>query len=86
MTEPAGALATRIARFEQVADPGLIWDPAALVEAEQAMRACAGDRSDAATWRLIGMLHLARYRLDQRTAQDAAVAGAFFAAVAVADP
>ncbi|WP_433430137.1 CHAT domain-containing protein [Nonomuraea sp. CA-141351] len=86
MTEPAGTLATRIARFEQVADPGLIWDPAALAEAEQAMRACAGDRSDAATWRLIGMLHLTRYRLDQRTAQDAAVAGAFFAAVAVADP
>ncbi|MEV0231734.1 CHAT domain-containing protein [Nonomuraea sp. NPDC050786] len=86
MTEPAGALAARIERFEQSADPGLIWDPAALAEAEQAMRACAGDRSDAATWRLIGMLHLARYRLDQRITQDAAVAGAFFAAVAVADP
>ncbi|MFB4271731.1 CHAT domain-containing protein [Nonomuraea sp. GTA35] len=86
MTEPAGALAARIERFEQTADPGLIWEPAALSEAEQAMRACAGDRSDAATWRLIGMLHLARYRLDQQTTQDAAVAGAFFAAVAVADP
>ncbi|GAA3236794.1 CHAT domain-containing tetratricopeptide repeat protein [Nonomuraea helvata] len=86
MTEPAGALAARIERFEQSADPGLIWDPAAPAEAEQAMRACAGDRSDAATWRLIGMLHLARYRLDQRITQDAAVAGAFFAAVAVADP
>ncbi|MFI7632901.1 CHAT domain-containing protein [Nonomuraea sp. NPDC049400] len=86
MTEPAGALAARIERFEQAADPGLIWDPEALAEAEQAMRACAGDRSDAVTWRLIGMLHLARYRLDQRITQDAAVAGAFFAAVAVADP
>ncbi|MBF8193691.1 hypothetical protein ITP53_50050, partial [Nonomuraea sp. K274] len=86
MTDPAGALAARIERFEQAADPGLIWDPAALTEAEQAMRACAGDRSDAATWRLIGILHLARYRLDQRTTQDAAVAGAFFAAVAVLDP
>ncbi|MEQ4722832.1 CHAT domain-containing protein [Nonomuraea sp. B19D2] len=86
MTEPAGALAARIERFEQAADPGLIWDPEALVEAEQAMRACAGDRSDAVTWRLVGMLHLARYRLDQRITQDAAVAGAFFAAVAVADP
>ncbi|TMR96142.1 CHAT domain-containing protein [Nonomuraea basaltis] len=86
MTDPAGALAARIERFEQAADPELIWDPAALVEAEQAMRACAGDRSDAAAWRLIGILHLARYRLDQRTTQDAAVAGAFFAAVAVVDP
>ncbi|WP_188187891.1 CHAT domain-containing protein [Nonomuraea sp. SYSU D8015] len=86
MTDPAEALAARIERFEQAADPELIWDPAALVEAERAMRACAGDRSDAATWRLIGMLHLARYRLDQRTTQDAAVAGAFFAAVAVVDP
>ncbi|MGP3912676.1 tetratricopeptide repeat protein [Nonomuraea sp. 10N515B] len=86
MTDPAAALAARIERFEQAADPGLIWDPAALDEAEQAMRACAGDRSDAAAWRLIGMLHLARYRLDQRTTQDAAVAGAFFAAVAVVDP
>ncbi|MBB6548624.1 CHAT domain-containing protein [Nonomuraea rubra] len=86
MTEPAGALAARIERFEQAADPALIWEPAALSEAEQAMRACTGDRSDAATWRLIGMLHLARYRLDQQTTQDAAVAGAFFAAVAVADP
>ncbi|TMR22908.1 CHAT domain-containing protein [Nonomuraea turkmeniaca] len=86
MTDPAAALAARIERFEQAADPGLIWDPAALGEAEQAMLACAGDRSDAAAWRLIGMLHLARYRLDQRTTQDAAVAGAFFAAVAVVDP
>ncbi|NJP95388.1 CHAT domain-containing protein [Nonomuraea sp. FMUSA5-5] len=86
MTEPAAALAARIARFEQAADPELIWDPAALSEAEQAMRACAGDRSDAATWRQIGILHLARYRLDPRTARDAAVAGAFFAAVAVLDP
>ncbi|MGW3345549.1 CHAT domain-containing protein [Nonomuraea rubra] len=86
MTEPAGALAARIERFEQAADPALIWEPAALSEAEQAMRACTGDRSDAATWRLIGILHLARYRLDQQTTQDAAVAGAFFAAVAVADP
>ncbi|MFC5832713.1 CHAT domain-containing tetratricopeptide repeat protein [Nonomuraea insulae] len=86
MTDPAGALAARIERFEQDADPELIWDPAALSEAEQAMRACAGDRSDAGTWRLIGMLHLARYRLDQQTTQDAAVAGAFFAAVAVVDP
>ncbi|MFD0472580.1 hypothetical protein ACFQ0B_32995 [Nonomuraea thailandensis] len=86
MTEPAAALAARIERFGQAADPGLIWEPAALSEAEQAMRACAGDRSDAATWRLIGMLHLARYRLDQQTTQDAAVAGAFFAAVAVVDP
>ncbi|MFI7130048.1 CHAT domain-containing protein [Nonomuraea sp. NPDC050153] len=86
MTEPARALAARIERFEQAADPDLIWDPAALVEAEQAMRACAGDRSDAVAWRLIGMLHLARYRLDQRFTQDAAVAGAFFAAVAVVDP
>ncbi|MDP4509963.1 tetratricopeptide repeat protein [Nonomuraea turcica] len=86
MTDPAAALAARIERFEQAADPGLIWDPAALDEAEQAMRACAGDRSDTAAWRLIGMLHLARYRLDQRTTQDAAVAGAFFAAVAVVDP
>ncbi|MET7331529.1 CHAT domain-containing protein [Nonomuraea sp. NPDC005650] len=86
MTEPARALAARIERFEQAADPDLIWDPAALVEAEQAMRACAGDRSDAVAWRLIGMLHLARYRLDQRFTQDAAVAGAFLAAVAVVDP
>ncbi|MGW0805975.1 CHAT domain-containing protein [Nonomuraea sp. NPDC002799] len=86
MTDPAGALAARIERFEQAADPGLIWDPAALAEAEQAMRACAGDQSDAVTWRLIGILHLARYRLDQHTTQDAAVAGAFFAAVAVVDP
>ncbi|MGP3965890.1 tetratricopeptide repeat protein [Nonomuraea sp. 3N208] len=86
MTDPAAALAARIELFEQAADPGLIWDPAALAEAEQAMRACTGDQSDAAVWRLIGMLHLARYRLDQRTTQDAAVAGAFFAAVAVADP
>lgn len=86
MTDPAGALAARIERFEEAADPELIWDPAALLEAERAMRACAGDRSDAATWRLIGMLHLARYRLDPRTTQDAAVAGAFFAAVAVLDP
>ncbi|MEV0312506.1 hypothetical protein AB0H91_33310, partial [Nonomuraea fuscirosea] len=86
MTDPAEALAARIERFEQAADPELIWDPAALAEAEQAMRACAGDRTDAAAWRLIGMLHLARYRLDQRTTQDAAVAGAFFAAVAVLDP
>ncbi|MEU6781436.1 CHAT domain-containing protein [Nonomuraea angiospora] len=86
MTEPARALAARIERFEQAADPGLIWDPAALVEAEQAMRACAGDRTDAVTWRLIGMLHLARYRLDQRFTQDAAVAGTYFAAVAVVDP
>ncbi|MEV0618700.1 CHAT domain-containing protein [Nonomuraea sp. NPDC050404] len=86
MTDPAGALAARIERFEQAADPELIWDPAALSEAEQAMRACAGDRGDAGTWRLIGMLHLARYRLDQHTTQDAAVAGAFFAAVAVLDP
>nr|WP_311132024.1 hypothetical protein [Nonomuraea gerenzanensis] len=86
MTEPARALATRIERFEQAADPGLIWDPAALSEAEQAMRACAGDRSDAVTWRLIGILHLARYRLDQQLTHDAAVAGAFFAAVAVLDP
>ncbi|MFG6199426.1 CHAT domain-containing protein [Nonomuraea sp. JJY05] len=86
MTEPARALAARIERFEQAADPDLIWDPAALVEAEQAMRACAGDRTDAVTWRLIGLLHLARYRLDQRFTQDAAVAGTFFAAVAVVDP
>ncbi|HEX4815564.1 MAG TPA: hypothetical protein VFV66_22700, partial [Nonomuraea sp.] len=102
MTDPAEALAARIARFEQAADPALIRDPAALSEAEQAMLACAGDRSDAAVWRLIGMLHLARYRLDQQTtrdaghdpaqdpahdaAHDAAVAGAFFAAVAVLDP
>ncbi|MCF6473068.1 tetratricopeptide repeat protein [Nonomuraea sp. MG754425] len=86
MTDPAGALAARIERFEQAADPGLIWDPAALSEAEQAMRDCAGDRSDAAAWRLIAMLHLARYRLDEHTVQDAAVAGAFFAAVAVLDP
>ncbi|MFG1969907.1 CHAT domain-containing protein [Nonomuraea fuscirosea] len=86
MTDPAEALAARIERFEQAADPELIWDPAALAEAEQAMRACAGDRTDAIAWRLIGMLHLARYRLDQRTTQDAAVAGAFFAAVAVLDP
>ncbi|GAA1765980.1 CHAT domain-containing protein [Nonomuraea bangladeshensis] len=86
MTDPAETLAARIERFEQAADPELIWDPAALIEAEQAMLACAGDRSDAATWRLIGVLHLARYRLDPRTNQDAAVAGAFFAAVAVLDP
>ncbi|GAA2209467.1 hypothetical protein GCM10009850_049250 [Nonomuraea monospora] len=86
MTEPARALATRIERFEQAADPELIWEPAALSEAEQAMRACAGDRTDAVTWRLIGILHLARYRLDPQTTQDAAVAGAFFAAVAVLDP
>ncbi|MEU8398874.1 CHAT domain-containing protein [Nonomuraea sp. NPDC048892] len=86
MTDPAEALAARIERFEQAADPDLIWDPAALAEAEQAMRACAGDRTDAAAWRLIGMLHLARYRLDRRTTQDAAVSGAFFAAVAVLDP
>ena len=86
MTDPARALAARIERFEQAADPELIWDPEALSEAEQAMLACAGDRTDAATWRLIGMLHLARYRLDPRTTRDAAVAGAFFAAVAVADP
>ncbi|MGP3933781.1 CHAT domain-containing protein [Nonomuraea sp. KM88] len=86
MTDPAEALAARIERFEQAADPELIWDPAALAEAEEAMRACAGDRSDAAAWRLIGMLHLARYRLDQRVTQDAAVAGAFFAAVALLDP
>ncbi|MEU6714663.1 CHAT domain-containing protein [Nonomuraea sp. NPDC046802] len=86
MTDPAGVLAARIERFQQAADPELIWDPAALAEAEQAMRACAGDRSDAATWRLIGILHLARHRLDQHSAHDAAVAGAFFAAVAVADP
>ncbi|MEU4514507.1 hypothetical protein AB0G05_33835, partial [Nonomuraea wenchangensis] len=86
MTDPAETLAARIERFEQAADPELIWDPAALIEAEQAMLACAGDRSDAATWRLIGVLHLARYRLDPRTSQDAAVAGAFFAAVAVLDP
>ncbi|MEU6795833.1 CHAT domain-containing tetratricopeptide repeat protein [Nonomuraea wenchangensis] len=86
MTDPAETLAARIERFEQAADPELIWDPAALIEAEQAMLACAGDRSDAATWRLIGVLHLARYRLDPHTHQDAAVAGAFFAAVAVLDP
>ncbi|MEV0385384.1 CHAT domain-containing protein [Nonomuraea sp. NPDC050643] len=86
MTDPAEALAARIERFEQAADPELIWDSAALLEAEQAMRACAGDRSDAVTWRLIGMLHLARYRLDQHNTQDAAVAGAFFAAVAVVAP
>ncbi|WP_345564914.1 CHAT domain-containing protein [Nonomuraea rosea] len=86
MTDPAEALAARIERFEQAADPGLIWDAAALVEAEQAMRACAGDQSDAATWRLIGILHLARYRLDPRTTRDASVAGIFFAAVAVLDP
>ncbi|MFG1707755.1 CHAT domain-containing protein [Nonomuraea sp. M3C6] len=86
MTDPAEALAARIGRFEQAADPQLIWDPAALAEAERAMRALAGDRSDATTWRLIGILHLARYRLDQRIPQDAAVAGAFFAAVAVVDP
>ncbi|MEV4084151.1 hypothetical protein AB0J43_28200, partial [Nonomuraea fuscirosea] len=65
MTDPAEALAARIERFEQAADPELIWDPAALAEAEQAMRACAGVRTDAIAWRLIGMLHLARYRLDQ---------------------
>ncbi|TDD07335.1 hypothetical protein E1294_48315, partial [Nonomuraea diastatica] len=86
MTDPAEALAARIERFEQAADPELIWDPVALAEAEEAMRACAGDRSDAVAWRLIGMLHLARYRLDQRITQDAAVAGAFFAAVALLDP
>ncbi|MEO3870057.1 CHAT domain-containing protein [Nonomuraea sp. B12E4] len=86
MNDPAERLAARIERFEQAADPELIWDPAALAEAEQAMRALAGDRSDAATWRLIGILHLARYRLDQRLTQDTAVAGAFFAAVAVVDP
>ncbi|MEO3803571.1 CHAT domain-containing protein [Nonomuraea sp. B1E8] len=86
MTDPAEALAARIERFEQAADPELIWDPAALAEAEEAMRACAGDRSDASAWRLIGMLHLARHRLDQRITQDAAVAGAFFAAVALLDP
>ncbi|TDC92700.1 tetratricopeptide repeat protein, partial [Nonomuraea deserti] len=86
MTDPAEALAARIERFEQAADPELIWDPAALAEAEEAMRACAGDRTDAAAWRLIGMLHLARHRLDQRITQDAAVAGAFFAAVALLDP
>ncbi|TMR18016.1 hypothetical protein, partial [Nonomuraea zeae] len=86
MTDPAEMLAARIERFEQDADPGLIWDAAALVEAEQAMLACAGDRSDAATWRLIGILHLARYRLDPRTTREASVAGAFFAAVAVLDP
>ncbi|KAB8193113.1 CHAT domain-containing protein [Nonomuraea phyllanthi] len=86
MTGPAEALSARIERFEQAADPELIRDPRALAEAEQAMRACAGDRSDAATWRLIGMLHLARHRLDPDATQDAAVAGAFFAAVAVADP
>ncbi|MEO3890833.1 CHAT domain-containing protein [Nonomuraea sp. B5E05] len=86
MTDPAEALAARIERFEQAADPELIWDPTALAEAEEAMRACAGDRSDAAAWRLIGMLHLARHRLDQRITQDAAVAGAFFAAVALLDP
>ncbi|WP_043617643.1 hypothetical protein [Nonomuraea candida] len=38
MTDPAGALAARIERFEQAADPELIRDPAALSEAEQAMR------------------------------------------------
>ncbi|SDH60070.1 tetratricopeptide repeat protein, partial [Nonomuraea jiangxiensis] len=86
MNDPAEALAARIERFEQAADPELIRDPAALTEAEQAMLALAGDRSDAATWRLIGILHLARYRLDPQLTQDAAVAGAFFAAVAVVDP
>ncbi|NRQ39230.1 hypothetical protein HII36_46525, partial [Nonomuraea sp. NN258] len=86
MTDPVRALETRIAEFERVADPELILDPAALAEAEQAMLAGTDDLSDAATWRLIGKLHLARYRLSAGGGREAAVAGAFFAAVAVADP
>uniref|UniRef100_UPI00066E5723 hypothetical protein n=1 Tax=Nonomuraea sp. SBT364 TaxID=1580530 RepID=UPI00066E5723 len=86
MNDPAWALAARIAAFDRAADPGPVRDPAALADAEQAMRACDGGPADAVTWRLIGMLHLARYRLDAGDAVEAAVAGVFFAAVAVVDP
>ncbi|WP_336215202.1 CHAT domain-containing protein [Nonomuraea sp. LPB2021202275-12-8] len=87
MNDPAGALAARIEEFERAADPGLVMDDAASADAEQAMRGCAGDLTDAATWRLIGVLHLARYRLGAPGGEgEAAVAGVFFAAVAVLDP
>ncbi|MEU4575095.1 CHAT domain-containing tetratricopeptide repeat protein [Nonomuraea sp. NPDC023979] len=86
MNDPAWALASRIAAFDRDADPGPVRDETALAEAEQAMLACDGGPADAVTWRLIGMLHLARYRLDPGEGAEAAVAGVFFAAVAVVDP
>ncbi|MDA0638540.1 hypothetical protein OUY22_34470, partial [Nonomuraea sp. MCN248] len=86
MKDPAGALAARIEEFERAADPRLVLDDAALDDAAEAMLACPGDVRDAAVWRLVGALHLARYRLDPEERTEAAVAGVFFAAVAVLDP
>ena len=85
MNAPPGPLAARIEEFERTADPRLVLSGAALTEAEQAMRACTGEAADAAIWRLIGGLHLARYRLDG-SGGEAAVAGVFLAAAAVVDP
>ena len=85
MNAPPGPLAARIEEFERTADPRLVLSGAALTEAEQAMRACTGEAADAAIWRLIGRLHLARYRLDG-SGGEAAVAGVFLAAAAVVDP
>jgi hypothetical protein len=86
MKDPAGALAARIEEFERAADPQLVLEDAALDDAEEAMRDCEGGPRDAAVWRLIGVLHLARYRLGPEGNDEAAVAGVFFAAVAVLDP
>ncbi|MGI5272596.1 CHAT domain-containing protein [Nonomuraea sp. CA-218870] len=86
MKDPAGTLAARIEEFERAADPRLVLDDAALDDAGEAMLACSGDARDAAVWRLVGALHLARYRLDPEERDEAAVAGVFFAAVAVLDP
>ncbi len=85
MNHPAGPLAARIEEFERTADPALVLARAAPGEAEQAMRACTGGPADATIWRLIGTLHLARYRVDG-SGSEAAVAGVFFAAAAVVDP
>ncbi|MFI7447410.1 hypothetical protein ACIBQX_07925 [Nonomuraea sp. NPDC049714] len=85
MNDPAGPLAARIEEFERTADPRSVLAGPALAEAEQAMRACTGEAADAEIWRLIGKLHLARYRLDGHGG-EAAVAGVFFAAAAVVDP
>src|SRR5690606_3580220 len=85
MKDPAVALAARIEEFERAADPRLVLDEAALAEAEEAMLACTGGPRDAVVWQLIGALHLARYRLGTDE-DEAAVAGVFFAAVAVLDP
>ncbi|MEV4837952.1 CHAT domain-containing protein [Nonomuraea sp. NPDC049486] len=86
MKDPARVLAARIEEFERAADPRLVLDDAALDDAEDAMLACDGGPRDAAVWRLAGVLHLARYRLAPEEDGEAAVAGVFFAAVAVLDP